>query len=63
MTNSDAVAIWEEVVRLAEIAFRQTANGGTPDRDVSGALAERVLSLDAHRREEVTLTEIGSPVD
>ena len=51
MTDQEASALWNEIVVLANTAFRQAANGGTPDRDVSGALAERVLSLDNYRRE------------
>lgn len=57
MTDQEAAAAWNEIVALAETAFRQAASGETPDRDVSGALAERVLAFDRGQRETVDLEE------
>jgi hypothetical protein len=57
MTDQEAMALWAEIVTLADTVTRQTANGGTSDREVSGALAERVIALDAYHRETVALEE------
>lgn len=57
MTDQEAMALWNEIVALAGVVLRQAENGGTPDRDAAGALAERVTALDAYHRETVNLEE------